>query len=222
MSTDERRKQQIENARTYVAETHQKMSQIVQEFASGELNRTQFHRLYDRYQRQIMTIEQYITESDPTGWKDAIKEEGVDSTLHLRKSLAAKAIGISVYDNRSGMPIETVGEFRIDAELIVPMLSSYRSAASEIFHSGMRSTAMENGNWLCFVPGQYSTLIVLFSVEPSSNQMEMIERMHRDFEIANADFLENGYASPDQLAYPFYSFLNQTNLGDRKKFADTD
>jgi hypothetical protein len=36
--------------------------------------------------------------------------------------------------------------------------------------------------------------------------------MHRDFEIANAEFLEHGYSSPDQLAYPFYSFLNQNDI----------
>jgi hypothetical protein len=42
-----------------------KMSRLVAEFAAGEINRTQFHHVYDRYQRQIMTVAQMITESDP-------------------------------------------------------------------------------------------------------------------------------------------------------------
>lgn len=209
------REEHLKNAETYIAQLHEKMSRIVHEFAGGELNRAQFHQLYDRYQRQIMTIQQYTAETDPSGWRQAV-EGTSDTTVRLKKTLTARAIGISVYDNRSGMPIETVGEFSVDAELIVPMLSSYRSAANEIFRSEIRSTAMQNGNWLCFVPGQYSTLIVLFSLEPSANQMVTLERMHRDFEMANADFLKHGYTSPTQLAFPFYAFISKSNLSSGK------
>lgn len=199
----------------FIAQVHQKMSRLVQEFANGEINRTQFHRLYDRYQRQIMAVAQLITEADPSLWRDAITEN--EDTLHLKKRLTAKAVGMSVYDNKSGMPIETLGEFSVEPELIVPMLSSYRSAAAEIFRAGMRSTEMENGQWLCFVPGTYTTLIALFSLEPSDNQLAMVERMHKDFEEANHAALEGGHIDPKALAYPFYSFVQQ-----RARSADTD
>jgi hypothetical protein len=191
----------------FIAQVHQKMSKLVQEFANGTINRTQFHKLYDRYQRQIMTVAQLIAEADPTAWRDAIADS--EDTLLIKKRLTAKAVGMSVYDNQSGMPIETLGEFAIEPELIVPMLSSYRSAAAEIFRAGMRSTEMENGQWLCFVPGSYTTLIALFSLEPSDNQLKMVERMHRDFENANRNALEAGHADPEKLAYPFYSFVQR-------------
>jgi hypothetical protein len=199
--------------REFIAQVHQKMSKLVQEFATGEINRTQFHRLYDRYQRQIMTVAQLIAESDPTTWRDAITES--EDTLHLKKRLTAKAVGMSVYDNKSGMPIETLGEFAVDAELIVPMLSSYRSAAAEIFRAGMRSTEMENGQWLCFVPGSFTTLIALFSLEPSNNQLAMVERMHQDFETANRAALEAGQLDPEKLAYPFLSFVQKRAYPDK-------
>lgn len=191
----------------FITQVHQKMSKLVQEFANGEINRTQFHRLYDRYQRQIITVGQLIAESDPATWRAAIVES--EDTLHLKKRLTAKAVGMSVYDNKNGLPIETLGEFAVAAELIVPMLSSYRSAAAEIFRAGMRSTEMENGQWLCFVPGTFTTLIALFSLEPSENQLTMVERMHQDFEKANHAALESGHVDPTQLAYPFYSFVQQ-------------
>jgi hypothetical protein len=197
----------------FITQVHQKMTRLVQEFANGEINRTQFHRLYDRYQRQIMTVAQLIAEADPSTWRDAISES--EDTLHLKKRLTAKAVGLSVYNNKSGMPIETLGEFSVEAELIVPMLSSYRSAAAEIFRAGLRSTEMENGQWLCFVPGTYTTLIALFSLEPSSNQQAMIERMHRDFEQANQAALEGGNVDPQKLAYPFYSFVQQRVQADK-------
>ncbi|MBN2305451.1 MAG: hypothetical protein JXQ72_13280 [Anaerolineae bacterium] len=191
----------------FIAQVHQKMSKLVQEFASGVINRTQFHKLYDRYQRQIMTVAQLIAESDPAVWRDAITDS--EDTLLIKQRLTAKAVGMSVYDNDSGMPIETLGEFAIEAELIIPMLSSYRSAAAEIFRAGMRSTEMENGQWLCFVPGTYTTLIALFSLEPSDNQLKMVERMHRDFEEANQGPLKAGHVDPKTLAYPFYSFVQK-------------
>ena len=202
----------------FIAQVHQKMSRLVQEFANGAINRTQFHRLYDRYQRQIMTVAQLIAESDPSMWRDAVMES--EDTLHLKKRLTAKAVGMSVYDNRSGMPIETLGEFAVEADLIVPMLSSYRSAAAEIFRAGMRNTEMENGQWLCFVPGKHTTLIALFSLEPSDNQLATIERMHQDFEEANRAALEAEHIDPDRLAYPFYAFVQHRarpdNGGDEK------
>ncbi|NDJ76600.1 MAG: hypothetical protein GYB65_10110 [Chloroflexi bacterium] len=204
----------------FIAQVHQKMSRLVQEFANGEINRTQFHRLYDRYQRQIMTVAQLIAEADPAVWQDAINE--TEDTIHLKKRLTAKAVGMSVYDNKSGMPIETLGEFAIEPELIVPMLSSYRSAAAEIFRAGMRSTEMENGQWLCFVPGTYTTLIALFSLEPSDNQLQMVERMHQDFEGANKSALEMGQADPEKLAYPFYSFVQRRARSDNDHLSDPD
>ncbi len=33
--------------------------------------------------------------------------------------------------------------------------------------------------------GNYTTLIALFSLEPSENQLTTVERMHKDFELAN-------------------------------------
>lgn len=202
----------------FIAHVHQKMSKLVQEFANGDINRTQFHRLYDRYQRQIMTVAQLIAESDPTVWRDAITEN--EDTIHIKKRLTAKAVGMSVYNNSSGMPIETLGEFAIEPDLIVPMLSSYRSAAAEIFRAGMRSTEMENGQWLCFVPGSHTTLIALFSLEPSNNQLQTVERMHQDFEAANKAALEAGQVDPARLAYPFYSFVQKGAGSDDDPFAD--
>lgn len=201
-----------EAGQEFIALLHAKLSKLVAEFAAGDINRTQFHHLYDRYQRQVMTVAQMITEADPGSWRDAVLE--TEDTVHLKKRLTAKAIGMSIYDNDSGMPIEVLGEFAIDSALIVPMLSSYRSATAEIFRAGMRSTEMENGSWLCFVPGQYTTLIALFSLEPSENQLGTVERMHKDFELANRAALEQHNINPDELAYPFFSFVRKSRSSD--------
>ena len=178
-----------------------KMRQLVEDFASGQINRTQFHGLYDRYQRQMTQIMRF----------NSVTSEGSEDTLHIKKRLTAKVLGFSIYNNQSGLPIETIGEFVVDTALLVPMLSSYRAATREIFKAGMRSTVMENDQWLCFVPGNLTTLIALFSVEPSSVQLGTVERMHRDFEDANQAALEKGNIDPNALAYPFLTFVRQAH-----------
>ncbi len=178
-----------------------KMRQLVEDFASGQINRTQFHGLYDRYQRQMTQIMRF----------NSVTSEGSEDTLHIKKRLTAKVLGFSIYNNQSGLPIETIGEFVVDTALLVPMLSSYRAATREIFKAGMRSTVMENDQWLCFVPGNLTTLIALFSVEPSSVQLGTVERMHRDFEDANQAALERGNIDPNALAYPFLTFVRQAH-----------
>jgi len=155
-------RQSHQQGQEFIDQVHQKMSKLVQEFAHGEINRTQFHQLYDRYQRQIMTVAQMLAESDPASWRDAIREN--EDTLNIKQRLTAKAVGLSVVDNQTGAPIKTLGHFAIEDDLIAPMLSSYRSAAAEIFRAGMRSAELEDGQWLCFVPGSYTTLIALFSL----------------------------------------------------------
>ncbi len=202
----------VQQGREFIAQVHRKMSKLVQEFANGEINRTQFQHLYARYQRQIMSVAQWITTDAPSEWPEAVR--GSEDTIHIRKRLTAKAVGLSIYENKSGLPLETLGEFAIEPELIVPMLSSYRSAAAEIFRAGVRSTEMENGQWLCFVPGKYTTLIALFSLEPSDNQMDTVRRMHKDFEEANHTALEAGNLDPDKLAYPFYAFVQRRVQAD--------
>jgi hypothetical protein len=194
------------NNLSLMQELQNKMRQLVDDFAKGRINRTQFHGLYDRYQRQLTSLMQMV--ADPSTLSEG-KHEDNETTFHIKKRLTARVLGVSIYSNQSGMPIETLGEFVVDPALLVPMLSSYRAATREIFKAGMRSTVMENDQWLCFVPGNYTTLIVLFSIEPATVQLATVERMHRDFEDANKSALEQGHIDPSTLAYPFLSFLRK-------------
>jgi hypothetical protein len=181
-----------------------KVQRLVHDFAGGRINRTQFHEVYGHYHRQIARIMQL---SGNDGDQTSLMQTDHEDTYLIKKRLTAKVIGVSVYDNSSSLPIETVGEFSLDPGLLVPMLSSYRAAAREIFKAGVRSTAMENNQWLCFVPGNFTTLLGLFSVEPASMQVANLEQMHRDFENANHAALEKGNVDPSALAFPFLTIV---------------
>ncbi|MBN1286818.1 MAG: hypothetical protein JXB47_15570 [Anaerolineae bacterium] len=198
----------VQEGQDFIAEVHAKMSRVVDEFAQGKLNRKQFHQLYERYQKRIMAVAALLNDDRSGSWRQALDLN--EDTLLILKKLTAKALGMAIYDNKGGVPIETLGNFQLEPALVVPMLSSYRSAAEEMFRAGIRSSAMDNGQWLCFVPGRFTTLIVLMSLEPSQDQLNNLERMHRDFERANKKALEAGNADPDELAYPFLAFVKRS------------
>src|SRR5579871_1693151 len=196
--------------KTLLDELQMKVHTLVDDFATGKINRTQFHRLYARYQSQITQVMQAMS-NDSADFQAVITSDN-ESTFHIKTRLTARVLGVSIYNNQSGLPLETLGKFDVDPALLVPMLSSYRAATREIFKAGMRSTVMENDQWLSFVPGNFTTLITLFSLEPSSVQLGTVERMHRDFEEANQGLLENGNIDPKALAYPFLTFVRQAHI----------
>ncbi len=184
----------------YLGAVSKKMMRLAEDFAAGRVNRTQFEKLYRHYLQERETIERLL-ESQPgsAAWKGAVTEG--ESVLIKRKH-AAEPLGYAIYLNANSMPIRSVGDFRIDSALLVPMLSSFRSATAEIFGSGLKSSEIEGGRWMCFVPGVYTTLIVLFSLEPARLQMEMLEQLHRHFERANQPAFEAGLPDATKLVYP--------------------
>lgn len=195
------------DARAYLNRVQTKINQLAEEFAGGNINRTQFQELFEHYRKEVQAIETLI-EVDPESeaWKEAMTE---GESLFIRRRHVAKALGYAIYENESGMPLKTIGRFEVDADLAIPMLSSYRSATKEIFGAGMRSTEIESGRWLCYVPGEITTLMALFSTEPAGRQLDSLEDLHQLFEQANRNLLNQPPVDPDQLVFPHVFYLGQ-------------
>ncbi len=184
----------------YLRAVSDKMMKLAEDFASGRVNRAQFAELYRHYVEERTAIEQLLEAQPGThAWKGAVTE---GESVLIRRKHAAQPLGYAIYLNANSLPIRSVGDFRVDSALLVPMLSSFRSATAEIFGSGLKSSEIEGGRWLCFVPGVYTTLILLFSVEPARLQLEMLEQLHRHFERANRPAFEAGMPDPTRLVYP--------------------
>ena len=192
-------------AREYLDRVQDKINKLTDDFAEGGINRDQFRKLYEHYQRERKTIETLLASKVKTGELKAAISEGY--SVVIRREQMAKAEGYAVYENESGMPLKTIGHFEVDPALVVPMLSSFRSAAKEIFGAGLRSTEVEDGKWMCFVPGIYTTMLAIFSKEPAQRQQEFLEGLHRLFERANRHRLSQTPIDLDGLLFPheFYS-----------------
>jgi hypothetical protein len=194
-------------AQVYLERVQSKINKLAEEFAAGTINRSQFQELYDHYRREQQTVRRWLEIAPGSdAWKEATTE---GKSVIIRADHVAKVLGYAVYENTSGMPLNTIGQFEVAPELVVPMLSSYRAATREIFGAGMRSSEIEGGRWLCFVPGEYTTLMALFSTSPASRQLESLEDLHRLFEKANRNLLSGGWVDPNELVFPHAYFLGR-------------
>jgi hypothetical protein len=194
-------------ARKYLERVQEKINKLAEEFATGAINQSQFQELFDHYRREQQTIKRWISIApDSDAWKEATTE---GKSVLIRASNVARVVGYAIYENDSGMPLNTIGQFEIDRELVVPMLSSYRAATQEIFGAGMRSSQIDGGQWLCFIPGEFTTLMTLFTTSPASRQLDSLEELHRLFERANRNLLSTTLIIPEDLVFPHTYFLGR-------------
>ena len=195
-------------ARDYLEKLQAKINKLAEEFASGSVNRVQFQELYAHYQREKQAVEAWMENTASSAdWRGAALD---GQSIMIRRQHVARVTGYAIYENETGMPLRTIGKFEIDPEMVVPMLSSYRSATKEIFGAGMRSTLIEGGQWLCFVAGDFTTLMALFSNEPAGKQLQTLEEIHRLFERANRYLLRRQPVDAEALVLPHMFYLEAT------------
>ncbi|HID51821.1 MAG TPA: hypothetical protein EYP41_07290 [Anaerolineae bacterium] len=192
-------------AQLYIEKVQGKIDKLIEDFAEGNINQAQFKELYAHYQREIRSVEGLLEMSD-ADWQDAATE---GQSYVIRRQHAPRARGYAIYDNESGMPISTLGKFEVDPALFVPMLSSYRAATREIFGGGVKATAIEGGRWLCFVPGEMTTMMALFKAEPAPKQLDFLAQLHSHFEKANRVQLANPPVDPAALVFPQEQYLGK-------------
>ncbi len=191
-------------AEHHLRDVQDKTNKLAEDFARGEVNRATFVHLYQHYQQQRQAIERML-EISPELWRQAVSQ---GQSIAIRREHFAKPLGFSIYENASGMPLTTLGKFDLDPALMVPMLSSYREATREIFGSRMRSTQIESGRWVCFVSGQYTTLIALYNTEPAARQLQLLEETHLFFERANKPRLTQSPISLEGMVFPHEYYLD--------------
>lgn len=181
-----------------------KMNKIVDEFAQGEISREQFNQIYEHYQSQMVMAMQMSDTSVPDSSLGNAKE-----TIALRNALTAKAKAMTVYYHATGLLLETIGDFDVSVAQIAPELNRL----SATIQSGKKlppKSDKQGDQWLLYVPGRYSTAVMLFSNEPSGRQTNIVENLHRDFEVANEAALRSGHADGTTLVYPFQLFVRRS------------
>jgi len=170
----------------YLHEVEAKLDRTVQDLADGLVNRAQFENLYRHYQNQRRMLR-----------------------------YAAKVLAYAIYDNESSVPLYTRGNFPVDNDLVVGFLSGFRSAAVEILGAGAAKAEAEDGKVLCYLPGQHSTLIVLYSSDPAEIDMRSLRQTHLHFETLNGHLLKQRPIPTDELLFNYDMVLKLSRQEDR-------
>lgn len=180
-----------------------KIDKLLTEFGEGKVSREQFHAIYEHYNNRLNMIEQMGgAESMPAG----DMEQG--GTIAIRQKHMGKALGLIIYHHKSAMFVDTLGDFDVAPSLLSPTLTDFSLLAESGQLIDRRVLKLPDQRWLLFAAGRYSTVATLFHHEPSALQIREIERLHHDFETANAPALRQGYAvNKSSLAYPFLVFV---------------
>lgn len=211
----------VQQGKMFIAQTRTKMKQLVDDFSNGKLNREQFHVLYDRYQSQINGVKLILMENDPTMWAEAIDDA---QTIALRKKLLAKATGLAIYINKDVVLLDRLGKFDLDGIQVAKLMEKFTekldaekaptsdemaNLATQHRYKQLVLEVQGNNGWAFLVKGRMTTVITLFSREPTQDQRDTMIRLLRDFETANGANLQKPDVTSDELAMPFKVFVQR-------------
>lgn len=180
-----------------------KLDQTVQDLADGLINRAQFENLYRHYQNQRRVMRGFLQQASDPG----LLKVGTGESMVIRKRYAARVLAYAVYDNITSLPLHTVGQFPLESELVVGFFSGFRSAIAEIMGTGARKAITDDGKALIYVPGQKTTLIVLYSSEPADIESHSLRQAHEHFEKINVAVLSTIPVLENQLIFNYDMFL---------------
>jgi hypothetical protein len=179
-----------------------KIEALTTDFANGKLNRDQFHAVYSKYSAEMAIAEQAI---NGLNMPNTMAQDD-QSTIAILEAHMGKAIGVGIYHDMTRQMIDTLGEFDAPIARVIPILDQMM-ASSKV--GDQRTEKMSFNRWLLFIKGHHSTIVTLFKNEPSPMQCREMERLLRDFELANAQAFGGGPIDNQKLAYPFLSFIQR-------------
>jgi hypothetical protein len=101
-------------------ETRKKIDDLLDQFSRGKINREQFQAVYAHYNSKLESAELALEQNDPS-----LISSQPGQTFDILQAHMAKALGIMIYHNRSGLFVDTLGDFDIPPARIAPALNDF-------------------------------------------------------------------------------------------------
>lgn len=194
-------------AETLKNEVNQKIQGLLSEFTNGLISREQFHLIYERYHGQLEMLNEILQQN-----RDADDLDMLDTgptTIAIKQGTRGRAVGLAIYHHRSGILIETLGQFDVSPDVLSPILNEFSLKLEAGEFVGRRVVKARQNGWLLLAARQVTSVITLFQNEPAEQQIKEIERLHHDFEMANLHHLNGDSVDANKLAFPFLVFVNK-------------
>jgi hypothetical protein len=198
----------------------QKTAEIAKEYAEGQLNQAQFAAMYSHINEKRIIIEQLLAKDPDThAWQTVANKVG--HTGFLRQHFEARVLAYLLFDNNTldpDAPITMQATTAPPPEIVKPILTALSMLLkTRTSDKPLRALVkpLEGGQWIGIMPGTYTSAIVLFSLEPSTQQFQRVVDLQRDFETANHASLVRGVRASEQFVFPHRALFEEHNSRPR-------
>jgi hypothetical protein len=175
------------------------METVANEFAQGQLNRSQFNAIYTRYSEQRTIIERLIARNfNNDAWRQAA---AAGHTAFLRSHFEARLLYYAVFKHNFPTPLMMGGKQQPDVTQISQVLKTLWGMKHRP-KIGLARKELANGQWIVLALGEFAVTLAVYMLEPSVAQANLVRDLHSDFERANQGALEKGTRSLDRFVFP--------------------
>lgn len=199
---------QPNNAQETLDHIREKMQSAVTDFSEGRINRAQFNAIYGHYSEQQAIVERLIAHN-PQGeaWRRAAAP---GHTTFLRQHFEARAVFAAVFKHGELRPLFFSGEPPSPVREQIARILKSLWAIQQTPKVGLARKAVGDGSWLMLATGAQAVTIVLWSLQPSQQQIDRVRSTHADFERANATALSRNI-SEKKMVFPQRALMAESD-----------
>ncbi|MCD4684984.1 MAG: hypothetical protein K8S97_03495 [Anaerolineae bacterium] len=202
-------REQMQRAEEALINLRHKMALVAAEFAEGKLNQAQFDAIYARYSEQRDITERLLTrDPESQAWQSVVRP---GHTQFLKQYYEARPLSYTIYDLGTFGRIIVTGKIQIREQQVRAVLERLKTVMARRGNPGAAQKKLPDGKCVLFVPGTLTAVVMIFSLEPATGQIERVSDMHRDFERANRRALQSGDYNPHRMVFP-HRALFETSL----------
>ncbi len=182
-----------------------KMQEVVADFAAGRINRAQFNAIYAHYNEQRTLVEKlHQRNPENDAWRQAAAP---GHTGFLRTHFESRVLFYIVFRHRDPRPLIKSGEEptpEVGRQIGTMIKTLWKM--EQIPTSGLARKAVGDGKWMVIVPGEHAMTVVIYSLQPSAHQLNLVKDLHSDFERANRLSFQRGLSS-NKMVFPQRALL---------------
>lgn len=193
-------RERMQRAEDALIKLREKMANLAAEFAAGNLNQAQFDAIYARYSEQRDITERLLArDPESKAWKSVVQP---GHTQFLKQHYAARPLSYAIYDQRTFERIAITGRVQLRRPQVEAVLKRLNRVIEQRGDPGPARRKLADGKTVMFVPGEFATAVVIFSLEPAGAQSKLVVDMHRDFERANHRALARRDYQAARMVFP--------------------
>lgn len=182
----------------------QKMESVAAEFSAGKINRAQFNAIYGHYSEKRAIIEKLIQRNPQNeAWKQVAK---AGHTTFLRSHFEAQPVYYVVFRHHQRQPLISGGAQPPNSMGQIVAVLKQLWAMKTLPPVALARKPLDAGLWLVVAVGQHAVTIVIFSLQPSNAQADLVRDLHSDFERANRLSLQRDLGV-EMMVFPQRSLL---------------